>query len=268
MLGSDVEARHGIHAVDGFGALHQPGVLHPRLVGPVDDGNPTDGPAGEVGEQSRLVPAHDELAHRVLPLLSVLLVLPPHGTPAVPRDRRATSWTGSFEQRLHVRPAVGRRRHDLDLVPLHLRDRRDLSPRGARIRHRPARSMCQMVAAGSSGESPTWRPASSRTSRNRRTKGWRWASTPSACCRESSTSCVRRASPRSSANGRAPGSTVRWSSFRVRVGAQCPCYPDSVTHVHAIEPSDTARKLASKRLAAATVPVERSGLDGQTGLGR
>ena len=46
-------------------------------------------------------------------------------------------------------------------------------------------------------------------------------------------------------------------------GLNVPHYPSTVTRVHAIEPSDLAWQLASKRLQAATVPVERSGLDGQ-----
>ena len=46
-------------------------------------------------------------------------------------------------------------------------------------------------------------------------------------------------------------------------GLNVPHYPPGVTRVHAIEPSDVAWKLAAKRVAAATVPVERSGLDGQ-----
>ena len=41
-------------------------------------------------------------------------------------------------------------------------------------------------------------------------------------------------------------------------------YPDSVERVAAIEPADLGWKLAEKRLRAATVPVERSGLDGQS----
>jgi ubiquinone/menaquinone biosynthesis C-methylase UbiE len=41
-------------------------------------------------------------------------------------------------------------------------------------------------------------------------------------------------------------------------------YPAAVTGVHAVEPSDTAWKLAGKRVAAASVPVERAGLDGQS----
>ena len=46
-------------------------------------------------------------------------------------------------------------------------------------------------------------------------------------------------------------------------GLNVPHYPAAVTRVHAIEPSDVAWGLAAKRLGAATVPVERSGLDGQ-----
>ncbi len=41
-------------------------------------------------------------------------------------------------------------------------------------------------------------------------------------------------------------------------------YPAAVTRVAAIEPSDVAWKLAAKRLAATNVPVERSGLDGES----
>jgi SAM-dependent methyltransferase len=41
-------------------------------------------------------------------------------------------------------------------------------------------------------------------------------------------------------------------------------YPDRVDRVAAVEPADVAWKLASKRLGATSVPVERSGLDGQS----
>jgi ubiquinone/menaquinone biosynthesis C-methylase UbiE len=47
-------------------------------------------------------------------------------------------------------------------------------------------------------------------------------------------------------------------------GHNVPFYPDAVTRVHAVEPSDVGWKLAGKRLQAARVPVERSGLDGQS----
>jgi SAM-dependent methyltransferase len=47
-------------------------------------------------------------------------------------------------------------------------------------------------------------------------------------------------------------------------GLNVPFYPESVTRVAAIEPADTAWKLAEKRLADSRVPVERSGLDGQS----
>ncbi|HVM53662.1 MAG TPA: class I SAM-dependent methyltransferase [Acidimicrobiales bacterium] len=46
-------------------------------------------------------------------------------------------------------------------------------------------------------------------------------------------------------------------------GLNVPHYPAAVTVVHAIEPADLGWTLARKRLAAATVPVERAGLDGQ-----
>ena len=47
-------------------------------------------------------------------------------------------------------------------------------------------------------------------------------------------------------------------------GLNVPFYPASVTRVAAVEPADVGWKLAAKRLRAATVPVERSGLDGQS----
>jgi ubiquinone/menaquinone biosynthesis C-methylase UbiE len=47
-------------------------------------------------------------------------------------------------------------------------------------------------------------------------------------------------------------------------GHNVPFYPETVNRVAAIEPADTGWKLAQKRLAAADVPVERSGLDGQS----
>jgi len=47
-------------------------------------------------------------------------------------------------------------------------------------------------------------------------------------------------------------------------GLNIPFYPPAVTRVSAVEPSDVGWKLAGQRLRAATVPVERSGLDGQS----
>ena len=47
-------------------------------------------------------------------------------------------------------------------------------------------------------------------------------------------------------------------------GSNVPFYPAAVTRVAAVEPADVGWKLAAKRLRGATVPVERSGLDGQT----
>lgn len=46
-------------------------------------------------------------------------------------------------------------------------------------------------------------------------------------------------------------------------GLNVPHYPPAVTRVDAVEPSDVGWRLAGRRLAATTVPVERSGLDGQ-----
>ena len=47
-------------------------------------------------------------------------------------------------------------------------------------------------------------------------------------------------------------------------GHNVPHYPAAVTGVAAIEPADTGWKLAGTRLARARVPVERTGLDGQS----
>lgn len=47
-------------------------------------------------------------------------------------------------------------------------------------------------------------------------------------------------------------------------GHNVPFYPDTVTRVAAVEPSDVGWELAQERIGAATVPVERSGLDGQS----
>ena len=47
-------------------------------------------------------------------------------------------------------------------------------------------------------------------------------------------------------------------------GHNVPFYPEAVTRVAAIEPADVGWKLAEKRLREASVPVERSGLDGQS----
>ena len=47
-------------------------------------------------------------------------------------------------------------------------------------------------------------------------------------------------------------------------GLNIPYYPEAVTGVAAVEPSDVGWRLAGKRLAAATVPIERAGLDGQS----
>jgi ubiquinone/menaquinone biosynthesis C-methylase UbiE len=47
-------------------------------------------------------------------------------------------------------------------------------------------------------------------------------------------------------------------------GLNVPHYPPAVTGVAAIEPADVGWKLAQKRIAASTVPVRRTGLDGQS----
>lgn len=47
-------------------------------------------------------------------------------------------------------------------------------------------------------------------------------------------------------------------------GLNVPFYPPQVSRVDAVEPADVGWKLAGRRLAATTIPVQRSGLDGQT----
>lgn len=47
-------------------------------------------------------------------------------------------------------------------------------------------------------------------------------------------------------------------------GLNVPFYPATVTGVAAVEPSDTGWKLAAGRRAATSLPVERTGLDGQS----
>jgi SAM-dependent methyltransferase len=47
-------------------------------------------------------------------------------------------------------------------------------------------------------------------------------------------------------------------------GLNLPFCPTAVTRVDAVEPADLAWKLADKRVAATSIPVERSGLDGQS----
>jgi ubiquinone/menaquinone biosynthesis C-methylase UbiE len=47
-------------------------------------------------------------------------------------------------------------------------------------------------------------------------------------------------------------------------GLNVPFYPAAVESVSAVEPADLGWKLAAKRVAASTTPIERSGLDGQS----
>ncbi|MFI6216151.1 class I SAM-dependent methyltransferase [Nocardia brasiliensis] len=47
-------------------------------------------------------------------------------------------------------------------------------------------------------------------------------------------------------------------------GLNVPFYPETVELVSAVEPADLGWRLASERVAAAKVPIERSGLDGQS----
>jgi SAM-dependent methyltransferase len=47
-------------------------------------------------------------------------------------------------------------------------------------------------------------------------------------------------------------------------GLNVPFYPPEVRRVAAVEPADVGWKLAGQRVGATTIPVERSGLDGQS----
>jgi ubiquinone/menaquinone biosynthesis C-methylase UbiE len=47
-------------------------------------------------------------------------------------------------------------------------------------------------------------------------------------------------------------------------GLNVPFYPESISRVAAVEPADVGWKLAEKRVRASRVPVQRSGLDGQS----
>jgi SAM-dependent methyltransferase len=47
-------------------------------------------------------------------------------------------------------------------------------------------------------------------------------------------------------------------------GLNIPFYPAAVTRVDAVEPADLAWKLAGKRVTTTSIPVQRSGLDGQS----
>ena len=47
-------------------------------------------------------------------------------------------------------------------------------------------------------------------------------------------------------------------------GLNVPYYPQAVTRVTAVDPSENAWKLAGRRVAATSIPVQRSGLDGQS----
>jgi ubiquinone/menaquinone biosynthesis C-methylase UbiE len=46
-------------------------------------------------------------------------------------------------------------------------------------------------------------------------------------------------------------------------GLNCGLYPEAVTSVLAIEPADSAWKMAAKRRSTASAPISRAGLDGQ-----
>ena len=47
-------------------------------------------------------------------------------------------------------------------------------------------------------------------------------------------------------------------------GLNVPFYPAAVSSVAAVEPADVAWRIAAKRVTSSSVPIERSGLDGQS----
>jgi SAM-dependent methyltransferase len=47
-------------------------------------------------------------------------------------------------------------------------------------------------------------------------------------------------------------------------GLNVPFYPDAVTAVSAVEPSDVSWRLAASRIAAANVPIRRAGINGES----
>jgi len=47
-------------------------------------------------------------------------------------------------------------------------------------------------------------------------------------------------------------------------GLNVPFYPDAVTAVSAVEPSDVSWRLAASRIAAANVPISRAGINGES----
>lgn len=47
-------------------------------------------------------------------------------------------------------------------------------------------------------------------------------------------------------------------------GLNVPLYPPTITKVYAVEPAELGRKLAQKRIDAASIPIEHVGLDGQS----
>ena len=62
----------------------------------------------------------------------------------------------------------------------------------------------------------------------------------------------------------ASGLTGRVVEIGFGSGFNVPHYPDGVDRVLAVEPSSTAWRMASRRVAASAVPVEQVGLDGQS----
>lgn len=47
-------------------------------------------------------------------------------------------------------------------------------------------------------------------------------------------------------------------------GLNVPHYPDSVSKVYAVDPSEVGRRLAARRVAASPIPIESIGLDGES----
>ena len=91
-----------------------------------------------------------------------------------------------------------------------------------------------------------------------------WAGTGTACSRGSSTARSASGPPAPLRDRVCAGLTGEVVEIGFGSGGNVPHYPAAVRGVAAVEPSDLAWQLAERRLRAATVPVRRSGVDGQS----
>ena len=89
-------------------------------------------------------------------------------------------------------------------------------------------------------------------------------STPNMSCPRLVTWPAAPRPPNHCDSGSATGWSVMWVEVGFGSGLNVPFYPSDVTAVAAVEPSDSAWKLADKRLRATPIRVKRSALDAQT----